>query len=320
MSTQRLLVGKPGLLTVTLVDTEGFPTPALGAVTVAVTSVSGAVIIPAGTAATAADSEGDGQYQVAVTPAVTFQLDQWVAIWTDAGDGSTQISEHEICGGYFFGLADVYAADSTLQNAAKYPKAKILDARHGVEEEAEFICDVSFVPRYRRALLDGTAEPEIYLPDSKIRKIRSASILVTTNQTLTFTAFQLSQVVIDDDFQIQRNDGGIWDEGHRNVAIEYEVGYDGPPAELANAALLRLRSVLNRFSTTVPNRSTSFVAEGGVTYRLDMPEAFKTGIPEVDAVYDRYSTREFDDQNPIPASHSVNFDPSWFSVYHGGRR
>ena len=44
------------------------------------------------------------------------------------------------------------------------------------------------------------------------------------------------------------------------------------------------------------------------------------GRPEVDAVYNRYSTREYDTDNPIPASRSIQTDPSWFSVYHGGRR
>ncbi|MGF1954189.1 hypothetical protein, partial [Lactococcus lactis] len=103
------------------------------------------------------------------------------------------------------------------------------------------------------------------------------------------------------------------------IVIEYTAGWDAPPAELKDAALLRLRSVLNRATTIVPNRATSFVAEGGVTYRLDTAAAFKTGIPDVDAVYDRYSTREFDDQEPYPASHQMVFDPQWFSVYHGGR-
>ncbi|MGL1227153.1 hypothetical protein ACSTKV_22890, partial [Vibrio parahaemolyticus] len=80
---------------------------------------------------------------------------------------------------------------------------------------------------------------------------------------------QLANLVIDEDFRIERNDGGIWDEGKRNIVIEYTAGWDAPPAELKDAALLRLRSVLNRATTIVPNRATSFVAEGGVTYRLD---------------------------------------------------
>lgn len=401
-TVQRLLVGKPGTLSVTILDTNGNPVAPSGAVTVAVQSVSGQTIVAPGTAATAGASSG--VCTVAVTAAQTAKLDQWVATWTDSGNGSVQSSDHEVVGGFFFSLADARASDPVLADTAKYPDATMLAMRQAVEEECEFICDVPFVPRYRRILCDGTAEPEIDVLDSKIRTIRSAMIItadttggayiylppvtsitstptgftvtfqsnvalapgsnlvlagfnpyayngswvvasvpagnevtVSTNlnpgtagtigsavgatgQVVVFTAAQLSALVIDDDFKIQRNDGGVWNEGRRNVVIEYECGWDAPPGELATASLIRLRSLLNRQFSSVPDRATSFVTEGGTTFRLDTPHAFATGIPEVDAVYNRYSTREYDDQDPIPASFSLNTDPSWFSVYHGGRR
>lgn len=319
MAAQRLLQAKPGILSVTLTDGTGEAAAATGAVTVAVVSAAGTQIVAAGTGAAA--GSGVGVYQLAVTATQTAALGQWTATWTDAGTGATQTTYHEICGGYFFSVAEARAYDSALADTVKYPDALIQAKRQMVEDEAEYICDVPFVPRYRRVLLDGTAEPELYLPDSKIRSIVSATIFTAfgTGQ-VTLTTPQLANLVIDEDFRIERNDGGIWDEGKRNIVIEYTAGWDAPPAELKDAALLRLRSVLNRATTIVPNRATSFVAEGGVTYRLDTAAAFKTGIPDVDAVYDRYSTREFDDQEPYPASHQMVFDPQWFSVYHGGRR
>jgi hypothetical protein len=401
-TVQRLLAGKPGTLSVTMVDTNGDPAEAAGALTVGVQSVSGQTIVAPGTATTAGSATG--VYTVAVTAAQANRLDQWVATWSDAGNGSSQTSDHEVCGGFFFSLTDARNSDAVLKDTAKYPDSMIMAKRQAVEEECEFICDVPFVPRYRRVLLDGTAEPEIFLPDSKIRTVRSAMIItadttggayvylpsvtsitstsvaftvtfatnhslgpganlilsgfnpyayngnwvvasvpaanqvvVSTNlnpgnagtigtavgatgQVIVFTAGQLASIVIDDDFKIQRNDGGVWDEGRRNVVIEYECGWDAPPGELADASMIRLRSVLNRQFSSVPDRATSFVTEGGTTFRLDLPHAFATGIPEVDAVYNRYSTREYDDADPIPASMQVNTDPSWFSVYHGGRR
>ena len=401
-TVQRLLVGKPGTLSVTILDTNGNPVSPSGAVTVGVQSVSGQTIVAPGTAATVGGQLG--VCTVAVTASQASKLDLWTATWVDTGNGSTQISDHEVCGGFFFSLADARASDATLTDTSKYPDAPLMAARQAVEEECEFICDVPFVPRYRRILCDGTAEPEIFVQDSKIRTIRSAMIItadttggayiylpsvtsitststgftvtfasgvalapgsnlilsgfnpyayngswvvaslpagnqvtVATNlnpgaataigtavgangQVIVFTAAQLSALVIDDDFKIQRNDGGVWDEGRRNVVIEYECGWDAPPGELAGASMIRLRSVLNRSLSSVPDRATSFVTEGGTTFRLDTPHAFATGIPEVDAVYNRYSTREYDDQDPIPASYSLNTDASWFSVYHGGRR
>jgi hypothetical protein len=319
-TVQRLLVGKPGTLSVTIVDSLGSPVTATGALTVGVISASGQAIIAPGTATTA--GANPGVYTVSVSAAQAAKLDQWTATWTDAGNGSTQTSDHEVVGGFFFSLADVRASDSVLADATKYPDGVILAARQSVEEECEFICDVPFVPRYRRVLCDGTAEPEIFVLDSKIRAIRSATIFTanSTGQALVLTTAQLAALVIDDDFKIQRNDGGIWTEGRRNVVIEYECGWDAPPGELAAASLIRLRSVLNRQFSSVPDRATSFVTEGGTTFRLDTPHAFATGIPEVDAVYNRYSTREYDDADPLPASQSIQADPSWFSIYHGGRR
>jgi len=320
VAAQRLLKGKAGSLSAVLLDTNGNPAAALGAVTVGVVSASGAVIVAPGTATVAGSGTGAGFYTLAVTAAQCAKLDIWTATWTDAGNGSTQQTDHEICGGFFFSLAEARASDPVLFDSSKYPDAAVMEKRQGVEEECEFICDAAFVPRYGRVVLDGTASPDLFLPDARIRAIRSAQVTVAPGNVVVFTAPQLAAVVIDEDFHLQRNDGGIWDEGRRNVVVEYEYGWDGPPTDLKDAAMLRLRNVLNRSRSTVPDRATTFVTEGGVTYRLDAPEAFKTGIPEVDAVYGRYSTRRFGDADPIPASHQMQFSPSWWSVYHGGRR
>jgi hypothetical protein len=317
MSVQRLLQAKPGTLTVTQLDSNGDPADASGALTVGVTSASGAVILAPGTATT---HGGTGVYTVAVTAAQTAKLDSWTATWSDAGNQATQTSDHEVCGGFFFSAAEARASDTTLADSIKYPDATVLAYRQVVEDEAEFICDVAFVPRYRRVSLDGSSSPEIYLPDARIRTIRSVSVITTPGNVVVYDATQLAAIVIDEDFQIQRSDGGVFDEGRRNVTIEYECGWDAPPAELKDAAMLRLRAVLNRRKTTVPDRATSFVTEGGTTFRLDTPNAFSTGIPEVDAVYNRYSMRELTEATKVPVSRSVNLDPSWFSVYHGGRR
>ena len=58
---------------------------------------------------------------------------------------------------------------------------------------------------------------------------------------------------------------------------------------------------------------------GGGTFRLDMPDTYKTGIPEVDAVYSRYSKRD-ESGGKRPASRSFDADPQRDSLFHGGRR
>lgn len=316
---QRLLVGKPGTLTATLLDTNGNPVAPTGSVTVGVVSASGATIVTPGTSATVVGGESTGVVTVAVTATQAGKLDLWTSTWTDAA-GATQSADHEVCGGFLFSVADARASDSSLKEWSKFPDALVMACRQAVEEECERICDVAFVPRYRIVTLDGTAKPEILLPDPAIRKIRSVTIIVNTGSTITFTDAQLAYIVIDDDFQIQRNDGGIWDEGRRNVTIEYECGQNAPPAELASAALLRLRTQLTRNKSAVPDRATSFTTDGGMTFRLDTAGPWSTGIPDVDAVYGRYSMRDYDPDHMVPASRQMDMDTQWYSVYHGGRR
>lgn len=322
-ATQRLLRGKPGTLIGTLTDSQGDPVAAGGTVTAGVVSASGATILAPGAATTPA---GDtGVYQVAVTAAQTALLDRWVATWIDSA-GNTEVTAHEVCGGFLFGLAEVRASDLTLNDTSKYPDSAILDLRQAVEDEVEFICDVAFVPRYRRVILDGTATVSIYVPDSRVTLIRSVAVIQRSGQSIWFTTAQLAALNAQlpgddsDDFQLQRNDGGIWDEGRRNVIIEYECGYPGPPLELKKAGLRRLRYSLNQNKTAIPDRASSFITEGGTLFKLDSADAFKTGINDIDAVYSRYSTRRFGDQGLVPVSRPVDTDPSWFSVFHGGRR
>lgn len=326
---QQLLIGKPGVLEVTLVDSNGEPTEAEGTLTVGVVSESGATIIEPGTGTTqpTGDKGGDvGVYQVAVTAAQTFQLDRWTATWSDAGTGGSQTSDHEVCGGFYFSLSEVRSYDRSLERLAKFSDTDLLVARQAVQDEAEWICDVCFVPRYRRVYLDGTAEPEIYLPDNMIRTIRSAQILADAGDTGELSVVTLNSVeleypnmVIDGDLQIQRADGGIWDEGQRNVIIEYECGYDAPPQPLKQAALLRMRYMAARPISAIPDRASSFTTDGGNTYRLDSATPYATGIADVDAVYQRYSKRDIG-TTEVPVSRTVNFDPEWYSVFHGGRR
>jgi hypothetical protein len=63
------------------------------------------------------------------------------------------------------------------------------------------------------------------------------------------------------------------------VVVEFEYGLDRPPADLVRQAYVRLRTVLNINKQGVPDRASSFTMTDGGTFRLDMPGAFKTGVP-----------------------------------------
>jgi hypothetical protein len=316
---QRVLQGAPAVLKVVLADQDGSPVDATGALTVGVKTADGTVVLAAGTATVHA---GTGNYTVALTAAQTATLNLLTATWTDAGNARVVTSKHEIVGGFFFSLADARASnDGDLADAAKYPDPAILAARQEVEYEAEKICDAAFVPRYCRVIMDGLASTELVLPHNLIRVVRSIRIYPVPGGA-NFTAVSqatLDGLSIDRDGTIHRTDFGFFDDGRANIIVEYEHGYSVPPPDVKRASLTRLRSRLFLDKTGVPSRATTYTAENGQSYKLSVADAYKTGLPDVDAAYERYSERTRGD-NARPTSMPLNFDPQRYSVFHGGIR
>jgi hypothetical protein len=251
--------------------------------------------------------------------------------------GGTVVIEHdqvEIVGGFLFTLAQGRASDASLADRTKYPTSALERARTEVEQECEWICAQAWVPRYRRVTLDGTGTPDVVLPDAGqemrggivlqgVRAIRSAAVAPAYGQTpVPVLGAQLAALSVRPGGVLRRTDRAVWTAGEGNVVLEYEYGNDTAPADLVRAALTRFRSRLQLGTTQIPDRAVSFtVAEMG-TYRLALPDAYRTGIPEVDAAYGRYSRRVSDSggTQAAPASRTLDYDPQFFSLHHGGRR
>lgn len=289
-------------------------------VTVAVTDATGAAV-SSGNATHGAT--GVYTYVLPAQAALASLTVVWSA--TIAATAVTETDYAEIAGGFLFTLAEARASDTALSSVTKYPTADIVAARLEVEVECEEICDRAFVPRYRRAVLDGTGSTELVLPDHDIRTIRAASIAPETGGTFTaLTAAQLAALSVTSDSVLRRADGSYWTEGAANVIVQYEYGLNAPPADLKREALTRLRSRLNKTRTGIPDRAVSYTVDSGGTYRLDMPGAYKTGIPDVDAVYSRYSLRSGagtgEGGHVVPSSRTLNYDPQRGSLFHDGIR
>jgi hypothetical protein len=65
----------------------------------------------------------------------------------------------------------------------------------------------------------------------------------------------------------------------------------------------------------------------GTTIQLAQASRLKTGNPDVDAVYDRWSLRTSATAGAggsgaglAPVSRSIDFNPQYDSLFHGGRR
>jgi hypothetical protein len=307
------------------------PTNSSTAVTYTVVDANGTAVT-SGTASTG----GTGRYTFTL-PAQSL-LAHLTVTWsaTIAGQPVVESDLVEVVGGFYFTLVEARASEPTFVDTAKYPSADLEVSRLEVEVECERICQRAFVPRYRRVVLDGTGTPDLVLPDGGdelvagivlrgVRTVRSAKVAPRAGQPyVALTAGQLAALAITADGTLTRTDGGVWTEGRSNVVLEYEFGSDAPPADLKRMSLVRLRSRANIHRSGVPDRAISFtVAEGG-TYRLSTPSAERTGIPEVDGTYARYS-RGGDGGSGAsgggaPASRTLNFDPQYNSLFHGGRR
>lgn len=279
---ERIVAGTAATLTATFVDQHGEPADPAGTVTVRVQAADGTDVLPAGTSTTV-----DGTSRsVALTAAQTAALGVLTATWTDGGDSSALTSLHEICGGVYFSVAAARDRDPGLQSRTI---AELLRLRRDVEDEFESICDVAFVPRFARVRRAGSGRSALLLPDPMVRRVRSVRTSSDGTNWTTFTADELAAIGVDDSGLITRLDGGTFPAG--DVIVEYEHGYDQPPAEIARYAIKRLRLLANEPTSGVPSRATSFqVGEGG-TFRLQTASRFAVGDPDIDAALARHSWR-----------------------------
>lgn len=328
MGLTRILKGAASTIEHTFVVDET-ATDSSTTVTYAVVDAAGESVA-SGNATSAGVDTGRYTFTLPAQSALGRGTVTWSA--TIGGAAISEVDHFEVVGGFFFTLKQGRDSDASLADAGTYTTADLRAKRLEVEVECETICDRAFVPRYERVVLDGTGTSSLLLRMSDpvrsvadVRAVRSVSVAPAIDETFVdFTAGELAAVAWSQDGTLRRTDGSVFTEGRRNVVVEFEYGLDFPPQGLVTASLTRLRSRLNVTRSGIPDRASSFtVAEGG-TFRLDMPGAFKTGLPEVDAIYARYSRRSGSGTGStgrgVPASRTLSYDPQRYSVFHGGVR
>jgi hypothetical protein len=282
-------------------------------VTYAVVDATGAAVA-SGNAVLDAVASGTYSFVLPAQTALAALTVTWVG--TIGGSATTQTTGAEIVGGFFFSLAEGRGSDTALADTAKYTLDDLATARLEVEWECEHICDLAFLPRYDRVVLDGSGTGELLLKhsdrDRSVAEVRTA-----------FTAGELADLAVSADGTLVRTGGDYFTEGRSNVIVEFEYGLDRPPPDLIRQALVRFRTALNTHRSGIPDRASSYVAGEGGTFRLDMPGPFKTGVPTVDAAYARYSRRSTGTGatgRSVPASRTLTYTPQAGSMFHGWRR
>jgi hypothetical protein len=253
------------------------PTDAAGSVTVTVKRLDGTTLA-SGTAA----HPGVGQYTF--TPPAQAQVETYTVDWAGSVAGVTVTARDivEVVGGFLFGLAEARGKPPPL-DVTKYPTTLLASKRIEVEEECELICGQAFVPRFARVVLDGSGTDGLVLPTVNVRAVRAVSVAGTA-----WAPAEVSALGASDSGVVWRPAGAAWPAGHGNVIMEFEHGMEYPPETIREAAMVRLRTRLNSTDTSVPYRAISWSAQDGGVYRLSTPSRQRTGIPDVDAAYDRF--------------------------------
>jgi len=290
MSLVRVLVTTEVTLTHTFYVDEQ-PTDLTGSCTVTLKRLDGTTV-----------ASGSGTKPPGTTGVYTFAVPEQATVdmltldWagTLAGAAVSVRDYVEVVGGFLFGLAEARAKHTSLANTTAYPSTLLAAKRIEVEQECERICRRAFVPRFARLALSGNDTDRLPLPanlamggGSEIRAVRA----VTVNGTV-WSAPEVTALGFTDFGVIKRPGGAIWPAGTGNIVVEWEHGWDYPPADLSEAAILRLRSRIAYTLSGIPDRAISFdIAEGG-TFRLSTPGKQRTGIPDVDGVYEKYTRQQ----------------------------
>lgn len=264
---------------------DGVPTDAAGDVTYTLKRLDGTAVING----TATHPGGAGLYRFVLPQAQTNALDAYTLDWVGSfGGAAVRVRDFvEVVGGWLFSLSDARSMPPSL-SAVTYPDAMLAAKRTTVELACEQITNVSHVPRFKRFTLNGRGGPGLATPVLFLRAVRA----MTVNGTV-YTSDQLTALGYNDAGVITMNSQGLpygcWPYGQGNIVVEVEYGQDYPPEDLAEAAIVHMRSRLTAGDTSVPYRAISFTSTEGGVYRLSTPGKRRTGIPFVDAAYEANS-------------------------------
>lgn len=269
------------------------PTDADGAVTVAITRLDG-------TAVQSGSATGPVSHVYSFGFSGVDVLDRLRVTWTATIAGDAVVldqDEIQVCGGFYFGLAEGRGSSTALASTGKYTEADLVEYRRLVEDEAEHIIGRAFVPRFARVVVNGNDTGTIRVPHRAIRKVRAVTVAKFYGDTnpAVFDAGALARVAPGDGYlQLAGPVGfGYWPRSVKNITLEYEYGEDYPSPQLVNAAKTRFKDALTSRNSMLPDRAASVNNQDMGTIVLAAPDETSTGLPTVDAIYRRYQVGGF---------------------------
>lgn len=304
---ERFVVNQPVPLSVTL-STPGSEAPADAdaGVNIVVTHVNGTVL----QASTPATHGATGVYTFTMAPQAVPAVATAVWSYLTGGIAASVATQVNIASRYAATLADIRALDGLAGNATQYPTAALILAREQAEAMFEQATGKAWSQSYQLDLLDGDPSLRramantdyIWLPYPTRRltlsRRRPRSLTAVGIDSGDGSGFQAqtdyASYLLYASGELERPLGAnSFPRGLNNVRVEYLHGEDGMPSDLRRAFLVYVRYLCLYTNFRVPDRATMQQTEAG-TFQLGQANGFAkpTGLPEVDAVLQRYGVRE----------------------------
>jgi len=259
-----------------------------GTVTIGIVDLDGTVIVAAGTATTRNGSGATTTYTFSL--AVQADANELDVTWTRVSPVEAVVDRVHIIGGRLFTESELRAHyNSDLGDDTVYTDALLAEARDRITVEFEDICNVAFVPTYRRETIPGNGGRILELDRPFISQVLAATI-GTTSQTV-------ADITPDSTLAWVYHTTSFWNDATRsdplNVTISYVHGHPTVPPDIKRAAMVLARMQLLKDVTGqgVPEIASSFTDPTGqyTSFGANDMTGRWYGIPVVDATLRRKS-------------------------------
>jgi hypothetical protein len=258
-----------------------------GTVTATITRADGSTLSTGNATHDTSGGAPAGRYTYVLPPQA--QVASLTITWAGTFGGIAQSLTFpvEVVGAHLFTVAEARAfGDRALANSTVYPDDLIIDARERITDWFAVICSVSFTPRFRRVLLDGSGTCTMWLPNTKVSRVFTLTQDGLALDIATANALDLSaDVYVYPTGRLERR--SAWRYDFQNVIAEYEHGHAAPPDDISRAGMMLARYDLT--TNQLADRFLSFQNDLGVIRQSVPGWKFPTGIPIVDSVLARYS-------------------------------
>jgi hypothetical protein len=268
---ERVLAGSVNpVLSVTFADQYGDAADAAGVVTCTLTRADGSSIA---TARATTNPAGTGTYAVALTTAEALTLDVIRAVWLD-GASVRATTYHRVVGGYLFTTAELVA----MGGLSGYTTAELRATRDQITDLFELHTGVSWCPAY---------DLHSFIGNNSYRQVTFRPLRAVRSCTIDDATEPVADFEVDADAGIVDAETPFYDA----CSLGVEHGFDAPPADLRDAALLAAKDRLLRRRSALSDRARSVTDDMGTRVFAFAGKGHPTGIDEVDAVLAAYDYR-----------------------------